>query len=157
MKTFLTYVWILLFIFSCNKFEYSEAKVQPCSLCDYAKQLEGEYRGFNQSVLPYYNDSVTAYVDQIFLGNSHYEDSTVMHFQLTLVFDNSAGFPPPNTYIDTIRIINTTGATMDFELYGSSGFRECIEYIDPTQLKLNRRHSYFNTSVQWYLGTLYRQ
>ena len=104
---------ILTVLCGCQKFEHSDVKASSCELCTYANTLEGTYRG-KISCYWYGNDSATVEIQQIFLGNSLYEDSTYMYFTAQLTFDTLS--PGPSLGIDTFRIQNISGELMPSEL-----------------------------------------
>lgn len=88
MRTILIIVTLLIVFVSCRKFNHSTDSNPRCSMCAYAKSLEGSYNGFAQGlqVSSYANqssDSLRITVEQVFLNKGSYYDSTVMWFKLT--------------------------------------------------------------------------
>ena len=96
---------MLLTIVGCNKFEHEELTIPDCDLCNYASTLNGSYRGLSEgNAVPNMSDSVTIMFEQIFIGNSQYEDSTFIYFEVVYDFDTSVG-----TSVDTIQLMNSSG------------------------------------------------
>ena len=96
----------VLCIFGCRKHE--SFTYTTCELCDYAKGIEGTYKGvvngFVFFINEHYTDSATLEVQQIFLNNNTYDDSTMMYFSVTRT-DNHFG----STNYDTIQINSISG------------------------------------------------
>jgi hypothetical protein len=132
-------------VVSCHKFEHELFEIPNCELCQYAETLEGTYRGMSGGVaVPNYGDSVTITVDQIFLGNSQYEDSTFIRLEVNYDFDSSTVV---KTHI--IRLLNDNGhckAYMEgvFGPSGSNVFSHPQGYYTFTTDSL--KVSYSNTS-----------
>ena len=104
-RTMLVVFSILMLMQSCKKYKHEEPQLPDCVLCDYAASIEGTYRGFVTGIsAPNYGDSMNVILEQIFLGNSQYEDSTYMHFKIYYDFDSS-----PDTNVATIRLDNSNG------------------------------------------------
>jgi len=96
---------------ACKKFEHGSVESPTCSLCGFAESIEGTYRGEVQGVYPgagAYVDSVTMTVQQVFLNNNAYDDSTIMYFATTHTMDNEG----VGTVYDTIQIHGTDGVVM---------------------------------------------
>lgn len=140
---FLALVLSLGLVSSCNKFEHETFTVPSCELCDYAETLEGTYRGLSSGIFaPNYSDSMTLFVEQIFLGNSQYEDSTYLHFKVYWNFDSSS-----DTRIEMIRTNNTSG-----------DFKNGRYNISPDSIVLNYVDWTGPSSMATFLdGTFYRQ
>jgi hypothetical protein len=107
-----TIIYIALFglIAGCQKYEHNElSNPDSCDLCPHASTLEGTYRGevykleFGTGNIS--NDSATMTVQQIFMNNNTYDDSTTMYFATTYVHDSSANL----IAYDTINIHDTYG------------------------------------------------
>lgn len=93
------------FVASCNKFEHETFILPNCELCGYAETLEGTYRGLSYGIaVPDFSDSITITVEQVFLGNSQYEDSTFMRFKVYYDFDSSF-----DVEIHNITLLNSSG------------------------------------------------
>lgn len=141
-------------LIGCQKFEYTDLQKMDCSLCNYAKDLEGEYRGFDNSVLLDFHDSVTVFLEQIFKGESQVEDSSIMYFKISLLYDAHSTYPP---IIDTVRINNNQGGTMDYEEHETSNFRNIVRTIHANKITIRSSGQGFNSGVFWHDGILYRQ
>jgi hypothetical protein len=96
-----------LFI-SCKKeFDHKELSIKNCDLCNFAKDVEGRYRGLGEGVkfqgkTPMI-DSLTIELSQIFLNQSKYEDSTFIYFHANVVYDSILN----SNFEDTIQIKKT--------------------------------------------------
>ncbi len=96
-------------LFGCQKFQHSEITAANCELCPYAQTLEGTYRGIAYNSW-YGPDSATVTVQQVFLGNSAYEDSVFMYFNIELEYDSIPYGPTKSS--DLIRINSDDGLTV---------------------------------------------
>ena len=153
MRQLIIILSIIAVLVSCEKYEHTEFKDTRCELCSYAEELVGEYRGFDSSVSADFNDSVSVFVEHIFLGNSQLEDSTIMFFKLSFIYDNH----PTTPIIDTMRINSDNGSNMDYDFYLTNKFRSIINLIRPQRMVLNANHQYIGTNVVWHSGELYKQ
>lgn len=147
MRNILLLLSIILF-FSCEKFEHSELNVPNCNLCDYASSVEGTYRGYRNSIYPQQEDSLTILVQQIYLGNSQIEDSTIIFLEMTTIYDNLISFP----IIDTIRIDNSQGYNMDYVKGGGDPFY----YVKQDSIELQHFINEY-LDICGNCGILYRQ
>ena len=99
----------VLVITGCKKFEHGTTDSPvACDLCAYAEGIEGTYRGEVNGQFPggsSYVDSVTMTVQQIFLNNNAYDDSTTMYFATTHAMDTQG----TSTDYDTIQIRSADG------------------------------------------------
>lgn len=106
--------WFILILvsFGCSKYEHPDLKTPSCTLCAFADSLEGTYRGMaigfslidNPAVNYNPSDSMTMVVQQIFLGDSPYIDSSRMHFVTEYWYDYTQIHK-----FDTIEIIRDDG------------------------------------------------
>lgn len=134
---------VLLALFSCKKYEHEDFNIPSCELCDFAKSIEGTYRGLaggyavidNPSVPYWPTDSITLMIEQIFIGESDYIDSTRMHFVTKHWFDYS-----PTPKYDTIEIIRPDGY-VENEAYKNFGgpytHPHNYYYITPDSIRIN--------------------
>jgi hypothetical protein len=105
-----------LILFGCKKMEYDneiDFSDLSCELCDFAEQIEGHYLGVSNAYASTADDSVTFDVQQIFLNESTFIDSTLMYFTVTQKIYRSNGdiligasYLPEN---DTIIVSSTEG------------------------------------------------
>ena len=83
---------LLLFLFvGCRKFKHETDPNPRCTMCAYAKSLEGSYNGLASGVQLGAmglsgSDSLRITVEQVFLNNGSYYDSTIVWFKLTKKF-----------------------------------------------------------------------
>lgn len=125
------FILLLGLVFSCEKFKHTDQQIPSCTLCDFAESLNGTYRGHATGInVPYNSDSVTVTVQQIFIGNSQYEDSTILCFATQRAFDQ---FP---TYIsrDTVQIAFSDGIVI---AHSTSVSTKTIKRISPTEMELS--------------------
>ena len=143
------WIFLLLTVFGCEKFDHSNLLVPNCSLCDYAESIEGLYRGSvggfsvtnNPNVpSPSYNgDSMTMNVQQIFLNQSAYIDSTKMYFVTEYWYD-----------IDLIHKFDT------IEILSDDGYVEHNAYLEYSSSALPQESYYWiNNDTISIRGTLY--
>jgi hypothetical protein len=137
---------------SCEKFEYTDQQLLPCTLCDFAESINGTYRGHATGInVPSNSDSVTVTVQQIFLGNSHYEDSTILCFVTKQAFDQ---YP---TYIitDTVQIKSPDGEVIS---HSTSIDLRTVKRISPSEMDLSNMFYDGIASMQCRIcGILYKQ
>ena len=123
MKVIICVVFSIFIMLSCRKFEHIESSILDCELCSFAKSLNGTYRGdgFGVSVqhVNGMHDSITMKVEQLFMGKSRYEDSSIMHFATTFKFDNKVG-----EIHDTIQIKLNNGKVEN------EGYRQLVPVPD---------------------------
>ena len=86
-------VCLLILAGACSKFEHAELDAaSACELCDWAEEREGVYTGVmywdSSSVLTPV-DTVVFEVDQVFLNQSNYDDSTRIYFDVTESWQSS--------------------------------------------------------------------
>lgn len=109
----------LVAITGCKKFEHGTVEAPSnCSLCSFAESIEGTYRGEISGDYPGggpYTDSVTMTVQQVFMNNNAFDDSTTMYFATTHTMDNEGA----GTEYDTIQIRSADGIV---EFPGSAQF-----------------------------------
>ncbi len=145
------YFLSVIVLFGCNKFKHADLSNSGCELCGYAKSLEGEYRGYMYSANSNISDSISIFIEQVFIGESKVQDSLVMQLKMTYVQDNK----PP--IIDTLRINNNRGKTMDYSYYDNAKPREWVFNINSTEIEIDTHIKYFNSTVMWRAGTFYKQ
>lgn len=148
MRSLVVLSFVLFSLLSCKKFDHQELELPNCELCDYAPTLEGSFRGYASGIaVPNYGDSMNIVLEQVFLGNSQYEDSTYIHYRVTYNFDSSS-----DDYEKIIRLKNTNGQFYQTVYAGSGSF---VSYIDSVRIS-NYGDNGLSTSL--YIGaTLYRQ
>jgi len=98
-------------ILSCKKFKHANQTLPACTNCAFADSLSGTYRGHAYGVeVPYLwdGDSVTLQVEHIFMKDSKYEDSTVMHFRTAFKYDSAT-----DTVYDTVQILSNSGLVLN--------------------------------------------
>jgi hypothetical protein len=102
------------FISACGKYKHQElSNPESCELCAHALTLEGTFRGqvyiqeFGTGTIT--NDSATMTVQQVFLNNSTFDDSTTMYFATTYVHDNSSNV----VVYDTVNIHDYKGTIVN--------------------------------------------
>jgi len=170
MKKLIGFFFVLMFIFSCEKFDYKDVEpTSNCSLCGYAASLNGTYRGYakglgvDYEIPPSYNegDSVTITVQQVFIGNSSIEDSTRMRFIISTTYDSWPLGKAP--YTNVIEILSTNGTVEESEneyrgLINSAGEPEYGSYyyvykdsID-VQLIVEMGSAQYATNLLWFGG-----
>lgn len=110
----LTYLILVVMLVACGKYKHKPlSNPQGCKLCPLASSLVGTYRGqvYIRGLMTgiITNDSATMTLDQVFLNNSTFDDSTTMYFATTYVHDSSA-----TTIIhDTVNIHDLTGTVVN--------------------------------------------
>jgi hypothetical protein len=151
---------------ACKKIDYSKYG-NSCELCDFAEETEGTYRGamswdsllgLNPNNHVTLSDSVTVDVEQIFLNNNPYDDSTNMYFRTTWIRDQVGLIN-----IDTILINNPDGIV---GFYSNISNVNSMYYITRSSQILNGVYTKFSEYDNYDLGhihflhidaTLYKQ
>ena len=166
MKNSFSILVLLLVLFSCNKYEHPPQETPACTLCPFAKSIEGTYRGLavgygvkNNPNLgsSFPKDSLTLIVEQVFQGKSNYIDSTIMYFKTTHYFDFDTAqvhkiiqIKRPDGYVENNAFRMFTGGAYSH----SSNFF----YIQPDEAKvLYQFDGDANFIVLGISATLYRQ
>ncbi len=98
---------------SCDKYNPGVlTNPTNCELCSYADNVVGTYRGerigFNLLTSSFYSDSLTITLEQVFLNNNLYDDSTSIYFIMGSTYDTNVGI----TYYDTVTVKDETGKVM---------------------------------------------
>ncbi len=148
MKNITLLTVFALALISCSKFEHETLELPSCDLCEYAPSLEGSFRGYASGIaVPNYGDSMNVSLEQIFLGNSQYEDSTYIHYRATYNFDSST-----DNFEKIIRLKNTDGEFVQTIYFGSGSF---VSYVDSVKI-YNSGFDGVGNNV-YISGMLYRQ
>lgn len=155
----ITYLFLLILLYSCNKFEHHEPAINAsCELCELADQMEGLYSGemryYLNTPVGYPDsiryDSVFIDVTHIFINENPYHDSTVMYFHFTKYTDSLTD-PNPETLL-----VHASDFTSNL---WNSYYKEISLNYD--SLKLSHFESHFipqgyGSYSLSYSGTLYR-
>lgn len=127
MRSLVILTFVLFSLLSCKKFDHQELPIPNCELCDYAPTLEGSFRGYASGIaVPNYGDSMNIVMEQIFLGNSQFEDSTYIHYHVSYSFDSST-----DNYQDVIRLKQANGTFHETIYSGSGSF---VSFVDSVRI-----------------------
>jgi hypothetical protein len=158
-------IGFILSLVSCKKYTHHEPVAPNCNECSLADSLNGTYRGiaggFQVPDNPpgSYSDSLTMTVEHIFLGNSQYEDSTVMHFKTSFKYDSSG-----DTIFDTVQVDLSTGVVANEAFRKYATFTQSIwgdgtgyYFIEADSIRLNCEQYDGMQSITYVISTLQKQ
>lgn len=161
------YLVALLILISCKKenpqptselepFIHQNLDVGECELCPFADNIPGVFRGLITGADIYnagahYGDSVTAYIERLYLGDTEYEDSNIMYFKSTLTFDTLS--LNPLLYIDTLEVWDMDGTVGD----QTNWYPRYIFLSQDSIGILNQNTDNSGNLITWIQGTMYRQ
>ena len=151
----------VLVIVGCNKFEHESVEAPlACDLCSFAQGIEGTYRGEIHGDPPSgpYVDSVTMTVEQVFMNNNSYDDSTTMYFATTHTMDTQGA----GTEYDTIQIRTSEGDIWFprhevFNMNGLAGMNTDYWIRNDTINRKLRFSTPFSSTMITYEGFLLKQ
>ncbi len=155
----------ILLLLGCNKYQHLDIEIPSCELCPFGKSIEGTYKGIVSGVVvigdpdistPNQTDSITLIVEQIFLNESRYIDSTILHFKTTHFFHYQA------TEVHSIIQISNSNGLVDNHGYKIFGVNKELptNYFYITEEKAIIRYEFldqYNYLIPGLIGTLYKQ
>lgn len=131
-----------LLLVSCSKYDHTELDLtSDCHLCDWAESRNGLYSGMMNGSAG--GVQVSFDVQQVFLNQSNFDDSTRMYFQVTETWQNNGD------------VFQWTGSTLDSvgSIDGANGYYFVIQGDSIQVSKTEYGPGWISYSIY---GTFYR-